>query len=82
MKIINVADSEDTRYQFVSCRINNNDDKEKGILIFNTSDGLTPIAPIEKDASLGDILVMKEMLGGKDKDVNAVLIDNELKWVK
>ena len=34
---------------------------EEGTLIFNTSDGLTPIAPIDKDASLGDIMVMKEM---------------------
>ena len=56
------------------------DDKEKGILFFDTPDGLTPVVPIDKDASLSDILVMKEMFGGKDKDISAVFIDNELKW--
>ena len=42
---------------------NKDKDKEKGNLIFHTSDGLTPVVPVNKDASLGDILVMKEMLG-------------------
>ena len=28
-----------------------------------------------------DILVMKEMLGG-DKDVSAVLVGDEVKWIK
>ena len=56
------------------------DSDEKGILFFDTSDGLTPVMPVDKDASLGDVLMMKEMLGGKDKDVSAVFIDNELKW--
>ena len=58
------------------------DDKEKGILIFDTKDGLIPAVPVDKDASLGDILAMKEMLGGKDKDISAVFIDHELKWKK
>lgn len=58
------------------------ENKEKGILIFDTKDGLTPVAPVDKNASLGDIMAMKEMLGGKDKDVSAVFIDNELKWMK
>ena len=57
------------------------DDKEKGTLFFDTPDGLIPVAPVDKDASLSDILVMKEMLG-KDKDISAIMIDNELKWLK
>lgn len=48
-------------------------EKEKGTLIFNTSDGLTPVVPVNKDASLADILVMKEMFGGKDRDISAVI---------
>ena len=59
----------------------NDDDKEKGTLFFDTPDGLITVAPVDKDASLSDILVMKEMLG-KDKDISAIMIDNELKWLK
>ena len=59
----------------------NDDDKKQGTLIFNTPDGLTPAIPINKDTSLADIMVMKEMLGDKD-NISAVMIDNELKWVK
>ena len=58
------------------------DDKEKGNLIFDTKNGLTPVVPVDKDASLGDIMAMKEMLGGKDQDVSAVFIDKDLKWIK
>lgn len=58
------------------------DEKEKGILIGYTDKGLKPIAPIDKDASLGDILVMKEMFGDKKDSISAVFIDKDLKWKK
>ena len=57
------------------------DEKDKGVLFFDTSDGLKPVMPVDKDASLGDILVMKEMLGG-NQDVSAVMIDDEVRWIK
>ena len=59
-----------------------NDKEEKGTLIFDTDNGLTPVVPVDKNASLGDIMAMKEMFGGKDKNISAVFIDNELKWKK
>ena len=58
------------------------EDKEKGILIFHTENGFQPVSPVDKDANLGDIMVMKEMFGDKKQKPDAVMIDDNLKWME